>query len=215
VGTLNGAKGECRYRWTVSTPIPLVSSRPWLSTRQNTTVTALLDAGIVEIRDHGYERVTIRGIAKRAGVTHTTAYSYFTSKEHLVSEIHWRQMRSLPTAQAFEGASLWERVQLAFDAATAVLAAEPEVSRGVLVAILGDDPEIRRVRELVGKELAHRLTTALAPADDPELVETLLIAYSGATTVVGTGSQEYASVMRRLRTVVGQIDRTGDWKATQ
>jgi AcrR family transcriptional regulator len=200
---------------SVRTPIPLVSPRPWLSTRQNTTVTALLDAGTAEIREHGYEKVTMRGIAGRAGVTHTTAYTYFTSKEHLVSEIHWRQMRSLPPAQAFEGASLWERVQLAFEAATAVLAAERELSRGVLVAILGDDPEIRRVREQVGKELAQRLTTALAPAEDPELVETLLIAYSGATTVVGTGSQDYASVMRRLHTVVRQIDRTGDWKATQ
>jgi AcrR family transcriptional regulator len=208
----NTRAGEKR---TVSAPIPLVSPRPWLSTRQNTTVTALLDAGIVEIRQHGYQKVTLRGVAKRAGVTHTTAYTYFTSKEHLVSEIHWRQMRALPPADAREEASLWERVRIAFDAATAALAAEPELSRGVLVAILGDDLDIRRVRQLVGKELAHRLMTALAPAEDPELVETLLIAYSGATTVVGTGSQDYASVMRRLEIVVRQIDPSGTWKATQ
>ena len=200
---------------TVSSPIPLPSPRPWLSVRQNTTVTALLDAGIVEIRDHGYEKITIRGIARRAGVTHTTAYSYFTSKEHLVSEIYWRQMRSLPPARTREGASLWERVCVTFDAATAALAEEPELSRGVHVAIMGDDPQIRRVRALVGKELAHRLTSALAPADDPDLVETLLIAYSGATIVVGTGSQDYTSVMRRLETVVRQIDPRGEWTATQ
>jgi AcrR family transcriptional regulator len=183
-----------------------------LSTRQSTTVNALLDAGIAEIRDHGYEKITIRGVARRAGVTHTTAYSYFTSKEHFVSEIHWRQMRSLPPAQMHEGASLWERVQGAFEATTAALAAEPELSRGVLVAIMGDDPDIRRVREMVGKELAHRLMTALAPVEDLELVETLFIAYSGATIVVGTGNQDYMSVMRRLETVVRQIDPTGEWK---
>jgi hypothetical protein len=57
--------------------------------------------------------------------------------------------------------------------------------------------------------------TALAPAEDPELVETLLIAYSGATTVVGTGSQDYARVMRRLETVVRQIDPNGTWKPMQ
>jgi AcrR family transcriptional regulator len=193
--------------------VPLVSPRQGLSTRQCTTVSALLDAGLAEIRDHGYEKITIRGVAKRSGVTHTTAYSYFSSKEHLVSEIYWRQMRALPPAQAREGASLWERVQIAFDATTAALAAEPELSRGVLVAILADDPDVRRVREQAGKELAHRLMTALAPAEDLELVETLLIAYSGASIVVGTGSQDYVSVMRRLETVVRQIDPTGEWKA--
>jgi AcrR family transcriptional regulator len=190
-----------------------VSPREWLSSRQSTTVNALLDAGILEIREHGYEGITIRGVAKRAGVTHTTAYSYFTSKDHLVSEIHWRQMKTLPRAQARNGASLLERVRVAFDAPTAALAAEPELSRGVLVALLGDDPDIRRLRELVGQELARRLVEALAPVEDLELVETLLIAYSGATIVVGTGSQDYLSVMRRMETVVRQIDPAGTWKS--
>ena len=199
----------------VGASIPLGKPRPWLSTRQNTTVTALLDAGTAEIRDWGYEKVTIRGVARRAGVTHTTAYSYFTSKEHLVSELHWRQMQALPPAASPVGASLWERVRTAFDPVTAALAAEPELSRGVLVAIMGDDPDIRRVRELVGKEIALRLMTALAPVEDPELVETLFIAYSGATIVVGTGSQDYTGVMRRLEIVVRQIDPSGKWKATQ
>jgi AcrR family transcriptional regulator len=209
---LKARSGEKR---TVSALDPLASARPWLSTRQNTTVMALLDAGLAEIREHGYEKLTIRSVARRAGVTHTTAYTYFTSKEHLVSEIHWRQMRALPAADSRAEASLWERVRNAFDAATEALAAEPELSRGVLVAILGDDTDIRRVRRLVGKELADRLMTALAPAEDPELVETLLIAYSGATTVVGTGSQDYARVMRRLETVVRQIDPNGTWKPMQ
>jgi AcrR family transcriptional regulator len=208
---LKARSGEKR---TVSALDPLASARPWLSTRQNTTVMALLDAGLAEIREHGYEKLTIRSVARRAGVTHTTAYTYFTSKEHLVSEIHWRQMRALPAADSRAEASLWERVRNAFDAATEALAAEPELSRGVLVAILGDDTDIRRVRRLVGKELADRLMTALAPAEDPELVETLLIAYSGATTVVGTGSQDYARVMRRLETV-RQIDPNGTWKPMQ
>jgi AcrR family transcriptional regulator len=183
-----------------------------LSERQSTTVNALLDAAIEEIREQGWEKITIRGVALRAGVTHTTAYSYFTSKEHLISEIHWRQIQALPPAEASEGASLLERVRIAFEAPTAAMASEPELSRGVLVAILGDDPDIRRVRESVGQELAHRVMTALAPVEDPELVETLLIAFSGATIVVGTGNQDYMSVMRRMETVARQLDPTGAWK---
>jgi AcrR family transcriptional regulator len=190
-----------------------VSPREWLSTRQSTTLNALLDAGTVEVRERGYEKITIRGVAKRAGVTHTTAYSYFTSKEHLVSEIYWRQVKALPPALARQGASLMERVRIALEAPTAALAAEPELSRGLLVAIMGDAPDIRRLRELVGRELVHRLTMALAPVEDLELVETLLIAYSGATILVGTGNQDYLSVMRRVETVVRQIDPTGAWNS--
>jgi len=190
-----------------------VSPRQWLSERQTTTVNALLDAGLEEIRDHGYETVTLRGVAKRAGLTHTTAYSYFTSKEHLVSEIYWRQVQTLAPARASEGASLVDRVRTAFEAPTMALAAEPELAGGVLVAILGDDPDIRRIREQVGQELVHRVVTALAPVEDAELVETLLIAYSGAMIVVGTGSRDYGSVLRRLETFARQIDRTGAWTA--
>jgi AcrR family transcriptional regulator len=189
-----------------------VSPRQWLTERQGTTVNALLDAGVAEIRDLGYENVTIRGVAKRAGVTHTTAYSYFTSKEHLVSEIHWRQIQALPAAQANAGASLIERVRIAFEAPTVDLASEPELSKGVLVALLGDDPDIRRVRELVGHELARRVVTALAPSEDPELVETLLIAYSGATLVAGTGNGDYMGVMPKMETLARQIDPDGKWK---
>jgi len=197
----------------VTAPNPQVSPRQWLSERQTTTVNALLDAGLAEIRDHGYETVTLRGVAKRAGLTHTTAYSYFTSKEHLVSEIYWRQLQTLAPARASEGASLVDRVRTAFEAPTMALAAEPELAGGVLVAILGDDPDIRRIREQAGQELVHRMVTALAPVEDAELVETLLIAYSGAMIVVGTGSRDYGSVLRRLETFARQIDPTGAWTA--
>jgi len=158
------------------------------------------------LREHGYDAVTIRSVAKRAGVTHTTAYSYFSSKDHFVAEIYWRQVQSLAPAVAPEGASFVQRVRIALEAPTLALAAEPELSRGMLVAILGDSPDIRRVREQVGQEIARRLTTALAPLDDPELAETLLLAYSGAMIVVGTGTQDYLSVLRHMETVARQID---------
>lgn len=89
------------------------------------------------------------------------------------------------------------------------LAGQPEVARGVLVAILGDDPDIRRVREEVGRAVARRLTAALAPIDDPELVETLLLAYSGAMIVVGTTDHDFAAVLHRMEVVARQIQPTG------
>src|SRR5664280_773474 len=73
---------------------PEASPRQWLSERQSATVLALLDAGLEEVGEVGFEKLTVRSVAQRAGVTHTTAYSYFTSKSHLISELHWRQTQA-------------------------------------------------------------------------------------------------------------------------
>ena len=75
---------------------PEVSPRQWLSERQSATVASLLDAGLEEVREVGFDKLTIRSVAQRAGVTHTTAYSYFTSKAHLIAELHWRQTQAMP-----------------------------------------------------------------------------------------------------------------------
>ena len=57
---------------------------------------ALLDAGLQALHEVGWEGFSLRDVAGRAGVTHTTAYNYFTSKEHLVAEINWRLLEALP-----------------------------------------------------------------------------------------------------------------------
>ena len=43
-------------------------------------------------------RLTVRNVARRAGVAPATAYTYFASKDHLVAEVFWRRLRGPPTA---------------------------------------------------------------------------------------------------------------------
>ena len=187
---------------------PEASPRQWLSERQSATVASLLEAGLDEVREVGFEKLTIRSVAQRAGVTHTTAYSYFTSKAHLISELHMRQTRAMPTPEVSAGESFVGRVRAAFEGPAGALAADPVLARAVFMAIIADEPEVRRLRSAVGAELVGRLRTALGPFDDPELVSTLFLAYSGAMMLVGTGTRDFLEVIPRIETVARLIDPT-------
>ncbi len=180
--------------------------RRWLSERQSATVVALLDAALDEVHEVGFDKLTVRSVAQRAGVTHTTAYSYFTSKAHLVSELYWRQTQSIPAPEVAADEPFVGRVRAAFEAPAAALAADPALSRAVFAAIVSDEPEVRRLRAGVADELIGRLRTALGPYDDPELVGTLLMAYSGAMMLVGTGTRDFLEVVPRMETLARLID---------
>lgn len=187
---------------------PEASPRQWLSERQSATVASLLEAGLDEVREVGFEKLTIRSVAERAGVTHTTVYSYFTSKAHLISELHMRQTWAMPTPEVSAGESFVGRVRAAFEGPAGALAADPVLARAVFMAIIADEPEVRRLRSAVGAELVGRLRTALGPFDDPELVSTLFLAYSGAMMLVGTGTRDFLEVIPRIETVARLIDPT-------
>ena len=188
--------------------VPVASPRQWLSERQSATVAALLDAALADVREVGFEKLTIRSVAQRAGVTHTTAYSYFTSKAHLISELHWRQVQNMAPPDVGPDGSFVGRVRAAFQDPAGALAADPVLSRAVFMAIISDEPEVRRLRSAVGAELIGRLRTALGPFDDPELVSTLFLAYSGAMMLVGTGTRDFLEVIPRIETVARLIDPT-------
>ena len=187
---------------------PGTRPRQWLSERQSATVASLLEAGLAEVREVGFEKLTIRSVAQRAGVTHTTAYSYFTSKAHLIAELHWRQMQAMPAPEVSADESFVGRVRAAFEGPAGALAADPMLSRAVFMAIIADEPEVRRLRGAVGAELVNRLRTALGPFDDPELVSTLFLVYSGAMMLVGTGTRDFLEVIPRIETAARLIDPT-------
>ena len=63
---------------------------------------AALDAALAEIRDNGFERLTMSGVAARAGSSKESLYVWFGSKEGLVAELIRRQ--SARTNAAVESA---------------------------------------------------------------------------------------------------------------
>ncbi len=187
-------------------PVLLIRPRQSLSERQSLTVSALLNAGQAELGDVGYDKLTIRAVAQRAGVTHTTAYSYFTSKAHLISELYWRQMQSLPAPETVATETFVGRVRAAVEAPAVMLAGNSALARSIFASILSDEADVRRLRGAVARVLIDRLRTALGPFDDPDLVDTLFMAYSGAMMFAGTGNEDFLKVVQRMDTVARLID---------
>jgi hypothetical protein len=74
------------------------------------------------------------------------------------------------------------------------------------VSILSDEADVRRLRGSVARVLIDRFRTALGPFDDPDLVDTLFMAYSGAMMFAGTGNRDFLEVVPRMETVARLID---------
>src|ERR1700684_4419070 len=73
------------------------AGRRHLSERQAEVMERLVAAAADEAEERPYGEITVRTIAKRAGVAPATAYTYFSGKDHLLAEVLWRRMQSSPS----------------------------------------------------------------------------------------------------------------------
>src|ERR1700752_866314 len=81
----------------VSDPV-LESTRRRLTAKQADTVDRLGRAAVDLLSRDGFAGLTVRRVAAEAGVGAATAYTYFSSKEHLVAEVFWRRLAASPPA---------------------------------------------------------------------------------------------------------------------
>ena len=185
--------------------LPTAATRRHLSDRQAKTVHKLTEAAVAELIEVGYPALTVRTVAKRAGVAPATAYTYFGSKEHLVAEVFWRRFEAqapAPTDRRRSPATRATDVLLGF---ALVVADETEVAAAVTVAMLADDPEVRELRSRIGLLLHQRLTEALGDEASPAAVSTLELAISGALLQVGTGHLAYDAIPDLLAQVAALV----------
>lgn len=166
---------------------------------------ALTEAAVAELVEGGYAGLTVRSVAKRAGVAAATAYTYFASKEHLVSEVFWRRFEAQVPGDTDPDHDPAERATAVLLDFALVVADETEVAAAVTVAMLADDAEVRELRSRIGALLHHRLTDALGPEADPTAVSTLELAIAGALLQVGTGHLAYGDLPDLLTAVAAQI----------
>ena len=185
---------------TLATEAP----RRQLTARQADTVRRLTEAGIEEVRRSGYENLSIRDVARRAGVAPATAYTYFGSKDHLLTEIFWRRLNALPPAGAHGGedGAAGENVSRTAEV-TAVLrelallvSQEPELAAGCTAAMFGSEPDVRQLRLYIGRQIHQRIEAAAGPGS-PE-ARLLELAYYGAMVEAGLGYTTYEQMADRL-----------------
>jgi AcrR family transcriptional regulator len=180
------------------------STRRRLTSRQAESVERLVEAAAEEAREGGYESATVRGAARRAGISPATAYTFFASKDHLLAEVLWRRMRALPAPAYDPGADELERVRSELRAVALFVADDESLARACTTAILGGGPEVRAVRMRFGNEVHRRLAAALGDAATPAVLQALDLAYSGAMLWAGMGHMPFTAVPEAL----GELART-------
>ena len=169
-------------------------TRRLLSPRQADTVHRLTEAGAEEIRQSGYENLSIRDVARRAGVAAATAYTYFASKDHLLTEIFWRRLNSLPPVDAAKGTAKARVVDVLRE--LALLVTDPELAAGCTAAMFGSEPDVRQLRLYIGMSIRQRIEAAAgAGTQQARLLE---LAYFGAMVEAGLGYTTYEHMADRL-----------------
>lgn len=187
-------------------------TRRRLTERQAETVRRLTDAAIEEVRATGYEGLTVRNVARRAGVAPATAYTYFTSKNHLVTEVFWRRLSALPPVRDDDG-PVRERVVGVLREIALLVSDEPQLAGACTAAMLGTDPDVSELRLRIGVAIRGRLLAAFrsteqtCTADDHRKLAALELAYAGALVHAGMGYTSYAKMADRLAEIAEFIVR--------
>ncbi|MEV0030806.1 TetR family transcriptional regulator [Nocardia sp. NPDC050793] len=177
--------------------IMLEATRRRLSGKQADTVDKLTKAAVEVLAREGFAGMTIRLVAAAAGVGTATAYTYFSSKEHLVAEIFWRRLIASPSP-ASESDDPHARVVAELRNIAMLVADEQELSGAVTSALLGRDPDVAHLRDRIGAEIRKRVLRALGPDADPDVVESLELLYAGALVRAGMGYASYSEIADRI-----------------
>ena len=154
----------------------------------------LLDAAVDEVAATGFEGMTVRLVASRAGVSAATVYAYFSSKEHLLTAEFWRRMTALPEPDFPASAAVGERDELALGAIALLVADEPELAAGVTTSLMAHDADVIALRDQMGAVFLRRVEQALGQDLPAVAVPGLTMAFVGAMLSAGMGNIAYRDV---------------------
>jgi len=187
-----------------SEPVVSITQAP-RNRRQEETFNKVLGAGVEMLRESSYADLTVRAVAARAKVAPATAYTYFSSKNHLIAEVYLNLIRQVPYFTNVNDSRL-TRVEKALRSMALTVADEPEVAAACTTALMsGSDDAVRAVRDRIGAEIHRRIRSALGPDADPRTLAALEMTFFGALVNAGSGAFTYHQIADRLSYVVGLI----------
>jgi AcrR family transcriptional regulator len=161
----------------------------------------LLTAMGVVVAERGYANATVADVVKAAGVSRTTFYEQFASKEACFLEafqhnVATLDMRVSQAVHAAEGAGWRVQLRAGIRAYLDALAAAPEIARTCLLEIHHAGPEALRARDDARRLFAGRYAASYeqARADDPSIAKP----HPDMLLVLAAGTEELCA--ERVRT---------------
>ncbi len=164
----------------------------------------VLDSTAGLLREVPYSGITMRSIAKRAGVSHGEICAYFRSKDAIVAEIYLDRLRAAPLVVDVEQ-SARARISAQFSQLVMLLADEPGIAAACSSALICDEPSVRAIRQRIHAELQRRVRTVLRSGAWPEVAETLEFGLLGALVQASCGSGTFAENADDLASVVAVV----------
>lgn len=168
------------------------------------TVLKLSHATLEVLRDVGYQELTLQTVAERAGLARATAYTYFSSKDHLVAEVYWRRLVSAEPAGVGSSDPVARTVAVMRHLAL-VVADEPALANAVTISMNSPDPDVEVLRQQIARFIHGLISDAVADSADAQTVLLLELVYTGAMVRAGSGGISYADVADQLETAARRL----------
>ena len=182
-----------------------------LSPTQAATRRRLLDAALTVAAADGYDGVTVRKVAKAAGVSAPTAYQYFTSKDHLLVDVLVDLVGGTTgslTQRPVAGDTAADRAAATLRRAVERVADAPDLYVALTRAYLTGGTDVAHARDAMEASTRRWVDLALdgtgADPDLHEVLEALLFAH-----MVGlvTGRRDAATLADDLERTVRKVLR--------
>ena len=143
----------------MSSGMSVESARRRFTGKRADTVLKLVRATLEVLRDVGYQELTLQAVAAQAGLARATAYTYFSSKEHLIAEVFWRRMSSIEPAVG--ETDVVERVAGVLRDLAFIVSDEPALAHAVAVTMNSGDPDVELLRVQMGRFVRDLLMSAV------------------------------------------------------
>jgi AcrR family transcriptional regulator len=194
----------------VTETAPVVTRRP-LRSDSAATRQRVIDGAIEVARREPLSEITMRDIARAAGVSTATAYTYFASKEHVYAEAYVAGVRVLTEsvrARPPSGATAPERVAALLRRAVRGAAATGDVVQATAISLASSDPSVASLRPMVDEAFEEWIDVALAGAhiaDRREVVKLLQLTMFASFVAVAHGRLTLPESARLLDLAVQRL----------
>ena len=165
---------------------------------------AVLDSAVELFGEVPYDRVTLRSIARRAGVAHAAVCAHFRSTDAIVAEVYLELLRAAPLIVDVD-VSARARVAALFADLVMLLEDKPGLAQACSSALISDDPSVRAIRARIHAELHRRVRTALRSGAWPEVAETLGFGLIGAMVNASCGAATLRQTADELAVMVAAV----------